>query len=45
VPAATSEAYGAIPGLRRTLVDAAGHYALIITHGPAIVAAFAQMRR
>ena len=42
VPAATSEVYRAIPGLRRTLIDGAGHYAMIITHGPRIVAAFAQ---
>ena len=45
VPAALSAAYSAIPGSRRTLVEAAGHYALIISHGPAIVAAFAQSRR
>ena len=40
VPFRTSEAYCAIPGARRTLVDGAGHYAMVITHGPGIVAEF-----
>ena len=40
VPFRTSEAYCAVPGCRRTLVDGAGHYAMVITHGPGIVAEF-----
>jgi len=45
VPAIASAAYSVVPGSRRTLVEGAGHYALIVTHGPAIVAAFAASRR
>jgi pimeloyl-ACP methyl ester carboxylesterase len=45
VPVATSEAYAQIPLSRRQLVEGAGHYSLVITHGPRIVAAFAQAAR
>lgn len=40
VPVRTSEAYIEVPGCRRTLVEGAGHYAMVITHGPGIVAEF-----
>ncbi len=40
VPVGTSEAYCAVAGCRRTLVDGAGHYAMVITHGPGVVAEF-----